>query len=125
MILPCVQRDRERVRTPSGRAACHMGQESAAIQQCRAREGGRDHWQVWAPGDGHCEPIVKVNWRWCHGSAGDLHGATDVEYSKQDEVLERLIALAKRFKMNKVRCFDFWELDDVKPYRAAINERLG
>jgi len=74
-------------------------------------------------------PLFKVNWQGApvsrYGSAGDMHGATDVEYNKQDEVLERSIALAKRFKTNKVRCFDFWRLDDVKPYRAAINERLG
>jgi hypothetical protein len=25
---------------------------------------------------------------------------------------------------NKVRCFDFWRIDDVKPYRAAINDTL-
>ena len=74
-------------------------------------------------------PLFKVNWPGApvspYGSTGDLHGATDTEYNKQSEVLERSIALAKRFKTNKVRCFDFWRLDDVKPYRAAINERLG
>jgi len=74
-------------------------------------------------------PLFKVNWPGApvspYGSAGDLHGATDVDYKKQDEVLERSIALAKRFKTNKVRCFDFWRLEDVKPHRAAINERLG
>ena len=74
-------------------------------------------------------PLFKVNWPGApvsrYGSTGDLHGATDTEYKKQGEVLERSIALAKRFKTNKVRCFDFWRLDDVKPYRAAINERLG
>jgi sugar phosphate isomerase/epimerase len=74
-------------------------------------------------------PLFKVNWPGApvshYGSAGDLHGATDVEYKQQGEVLERSIALAKGFKTNKVRCFDFWRLDDVKPYRAAINEHLG
>ena len=73
-------------------------------------------------------PLFKVNWPNApvsqYGSAGDTHGATDTDYKKQDEVLERSIALAKRFKTNKVRCFDFWQLDDVKPYRADINERL-
>jgi sugar phosphate isomerase/epimerase len=74
-------------------------------------------------------PLFKVNWPGApvsrYGSTADLHGATDVEYKQQGEVLERSIALAKRFKTNKIRCFDFWRLDDVKPYRAAINEHLG
>jgi sugar phosphate isomerase/epimerase len=39
-------------------------------------------------------------------------------------VLERSISLAKQFNTNKVRCFDFWRIDDVKPYRAAINDKL-
>lgn len=73
-------------------------------------------------------PLFKVNWPGApasqYGSAGDTHGATDTDYKKQDEVLERSIALAKRFKTDKVRCFDFWRLDDVKPHRTAINERL-
>ena len=42
----------------------------------------------------------------------------------QDEVVARSIALAKQFKTNKIRCFDFWRLEDVTPYRAAINEKL-
>jgi L-ribulose-5-phosphate 3-epimerase len=45
-------------------------------------------------------------------------------FKKQDEVLEKCIALAKRFKTDKIRGFDFWRLDDQAPYRAAINERL-
>ena len=73
-------------------------------------------------------PLFKVNWPGApvsqYGSAGDTHGAIDTDYKKQDAVLDRSIALAKRFKTNKVRCFDFWRLDDVKPHRAAINERL-
>ena len=73
-------------------------------------------------------PLFKVNWPGAppsrYASPGDLHGATDTAYKQQDAVLERSMALAKRFKTNKVRCFDFWRLDDVKPYRAAINERL-
>lgn len=59
-----------------------------------------------------------------HGSKDDLHGAEETTFAKQDEILERSIALSKQFKTNKVRCFDFWRLDDVKPYRAAINAKL-
>jgi sugar phosphate isomerase/epimerase len=32
--------------------------------------------------------------------------------------------LAKQFNTGKVRCFDFWRLDDAGPYRAAIDEKL-
>src|ERR1700722_9565674 len=53
-----------------------------------------------------------------------MHGADEVEFKKQDEVLAPSISLAKQFKTNKIRCFDFWRLDDVAPYRAAIDEKL-
>ncbi len=73
-------------------------------------------------------PLYKVNWPGAphsqYSSKEDMHGADDVSFKKQDEVLERSIALAKRFNTNKVRCFDFWRIDDVKPYRSAINELL-
>ena len=73
-------------------------------------------------------PLYKVNWPGAphsqYSSKEDMHGADDVSFKKQDEVLERSIALAKRFNTNKVRCFDFWRIDDVKPYRAAINDLL-
>jgi sugar phosphate isomerase/epimerase len=39
-------------------------------------------------------------------------------------VLERSIELAKAFQTDRVRCFDFWRLEDQTPYRAAMNERL-
>jgi sugar phosphate isomerase/epimerase len=39
-------------------------------------------------------------------------------------MLERTIALARQFKTDKVRCFDFWRLDDIAPHRAAIDEKL-
>ncbi len=38
--------------------------------------------------------------------------------------MERSISLAKQFKTDKVRCFDFWRIDDVRPHRAAINDQL-
>ena len=73
-------------------------------------------------------PLYKVNWPGAphsqYSSKEDMHGADEVSFKKQDEVLERSIALAKRFNTNKVRCFDFWRIDDVKPYRAAINDLL-
>jgi sugar phosphate isomerase/epimerase len=45
-------------------------------------------------------------------------------YAQQDEVLERGIAMAKAFGCDRVRCFDFWRLEDQAPYRAAMNEKL-
>jgi sugar phosphate isomerase/epimerase len=73
-------------------------------------------------------PLFKVDWPGApksqYGSKGDMHGAAEVAYKQQDEVLARSISLAKQFKTDKIRCFDFWRLDDVTPYRAAINEKL-
>ena len=42
----------------------------------------------------------------------------------QDKLLEHCIALAKHFNTDRIRCFDFWRLDDPKPYREAINAKL-
>ncbi len=73
-------------------------------------------------------PLYKVNWPGApvsqYGTKEDMHGADEVSFKHQDEVLERSISLARQFNTNKVRCFDFWRIDDVKPYRAAINEVL-
>ncbi len=72
-------------------------------------------------------PLFKVDWpgapRSQYAEHRDQFGA-DAAYKQQDEVLARSIELAKAFGTDKVRCFDFWRLDDVKPYRAAINDRL-
>src|SRR3984957_17010673 len=56
-------------------------------------------------------PLYKVNWPGApvsqYGTKEDMHGADEVSFKHQDEVLERAISLAKQFKTNKVRCFDF------------------
>ena len=44
--------------------------------------------------------------------------------AQQDAVLDKCIEMAKKFSTDRVRCFDFWRLDDPKPYRAEINETL-
>lgn len=44
--------------------------------------------------------------------------------TEQDRLLDRCIELAKAFKTDRIRCFDYWRLDDVKPYRASINAKL-
>jgi sugar phosphate isomerase/epimerase len=73
-------------------------------------------------------PLFKTDWpgapRSPYGSKGDMHGAEEVAFKHQDEVLERSISLARQFDTGKVRCFDFWRIDDVAPYRAAIDEKL-
>jgi sugar phosphate isomerase/epimerase len=73
-------------------------------------------------------PLYKVDWPDAphsqYGSKEDLHGAAETKFNQQQDVLERSISLAKQFKTNKVRCFDFWRIDDVKPYRKAINAKL-
>jgi L-ribulose-5-phosphate 3-epimerase len=56
------------------------------------------------------------------GSEGGFNA--DFTYAQQDEVLDHAIAMAKAFGADRVRCFDFWRLDDQAPYRAAINEKL-
>jgi len=73
-------------------------------------------------------PLGKTDWpgasRSPYGSKGDMHGAAEVTFKEQDEILEHAIALAKQFGTEKIRCFDFWRLDDVAPYRTAIDEKL-
>ena len=73
-------------------------------------------------------PLFKTHWpgapRSKYGDAGDMHNASETTFKQQDEVAERAVAQARRFKTNKVRCFDFWRLDDPAPHRAAINEKL-
>src|SRR6202140_5656583 len=64
-------------------------------------------------------PLFKVDWPGApksqYGSKKDMHGADEVAYKHQDEIVERRISLAKKFKTDKIRCFDFWRLGDVAP----------
>jgi len=48
----------------------------------------------------------------------------DYGFAQQDEVLERSIAIAKSLGTDRVRFFDFWRLDDPKPFRDAIDGKL-
>src|SRR5437588_7051576 len=72
-------------------------------------------------------PLFKVDWPNAPKSKfspkRDQFNA-DFTFEQQDEVLERSIELAKAFNTDRVRCFDFWRLDDQAPYRTAINEKL-
>jgi L-ribulose-5-phosphate 3-epimerase len=72
-------------------------------------------------------PLFKVDWpgapRSKFSPKHDQFNA-DFTFDQQAEVLDRSIALAKAFQTDRVRCFDFWRLDDQAPYRAAINDKL-
>ena len=72
-------------------------------------------------------PLFKVDWpgapRSAYSPKNDNFGA-DFGFKQQDEVLEKSIALAKQFKTERIRCFDFWRLDDQAPYRKAIDAKL-
>lgn len=71
-------------------------------------------------------PLFKVDWPGAPKSkfseAKSFNAAFN--WKQQDEVLERAIAMAKAFNTERVRCFDFWRLEDQTPYRAAMNDKL-
>jgi sugar phosphate isomerase/epimerase len=71
-------------------------------------------------------PLFKVDWagapRSKFSEPNDFKAS--FTFAQQDEVLERGIEMAKAFATERLRCFDFWRLDDPAPYRAAINEKL-
>src|SRR5580693_8173145 len=72
-------------------------------------------------------PLFKTDWpgapRSSHSEARDQFHA-DFDASAQDKLLEHCIALAKSFDTDRIRCFDYWRLDDPRPYREAINGKL-
>jgi L-ribulose-5-phosphate 3-epimerase len=71
-------------------------------------------------------PLFKVDWPGApvsKFSQRDKFGA-DYTYAQQPEVLERGLELARAFRTEHLRCFDFWRLDDPKPHRAGIDEEL-
>src|SRR5260370_21735093 len=75
----------------------------------------------------NARPLFKVDWPGAPKSKYGPKGAqfnADFTYDQQGEVLDRSVALAKAFRTDRVRCFDFWRLEDQKPYRAAINAKL-
>jgi L-ribulose-5-phosphate 3-epimerase len=72
-------------------------------------------------------PLFKVDWPGAplskQSERRDQFGS-DADFKKQDALLEHCIELARTFGTDRIRCFDFWRLDDVKPFRAAINDKL-
>ncbi len=72
-------------------------------------------------------PLFKVDWPGAPKSKFSPKAAqfnADFTFGQQREVFERSIALAKAFQTDRVRCFDFWRLEDPAPFRAGMNERL-
>lgn len=72
-------------------------------------------------------PLFKTDWpgapRAPHANSRDrLH--SDFGADAQDQILERCISFAKTLGTDRIRCFDFWRLEDQTPYRAAIDARL-
>ena len=71
-------------------------------------------------------PLFKTDWPGApkskYSEAKNFNAAFD--WKQQDDVLERAIEMAKAFSTDRVRCFDFWRLEDQAPYRAAINDKL-
>lgn len=73
-------------------------------------------------------PLFKVDWPGAPLSKlsprrDQFHA--DFDFKQQDKLLDHCIELAKAFQTDRIRCFDFWRLDDQKPYRAAINNKLA
>lgn len=72
-------------------------------------------------------PLFKVDWPGApkskYSPKGSSYGA-DFTFEQQDEVLERATAMAKAFGTNRVRLFDFWRLENDKPYRDAMDAKL-
>lgn len=73
-------------------------------------------------------PIFKVDWPGAPVSRfspkRDQFGA-DFVFSQQSELLDRALELTRAFNTDRIRIFDFWRLEDQKPYRAAIDQKLN
>jgi L-ribulose-5-phosphate 3-epimerase len=72
-------------------------------------------------------PLFKTDWpgapRSPNSERRDQFKA-DFDANAQEKLLETCISVAKAFNTDRIRCFDYWRLDDQKPYRAAINAKL-
>jgi sugar phosphate isomerase/epimerase len=72
-------------------------------------------------------PLFKVDWKGAPRSKfspkRDEFNAS-YTFDQQGEVMERSIALAKAWGTERIRCFDYWRLEDQAPYREAMNAKL-
>lgn len=72
-------------------------------------------------------PLFKTDWPGAPKSKyspDQPQFGADYTFAQQGEVLERSIAAAQALGTHRIRCFDFWRLDEAKPYRAAIDNKL-
>ena len=72
-------------------------------------------------------PLFKTDWPGAPVSKESPHHDqfhASFDFEQQDKLLEHCIRLAKAFRTDRIRCFDFWRLEDQKPYRDAINRKL-
>lgn len=71
-------------------------------------------------------PLFKVDWPGAPKSKFSEAKSFGADFSmkQQDDVLEKAMEMAKAFGTDRVRCFDFWRLEDQAPYRAAMNDKL-
>jgi len=72
-------------------------------------------------------PLFKVDWPGAPLSKesprrDQFHAEFD--FKQQDKLLDHCIELTQAFSTDRIRCFDFWRLEDQKPYRDAINKKL-
>lgn len=71
-------------------------------------------------------PLYKVDWPGAPRKDGQqrdqFHAAND--FSQQEALLHHCVELTRTFSTERVRCFDFWRLDNQAPYREAINAKL-
>lgn len=72
-------------------------------------------------------PLFKCTWP-VGGAAGGKRDkfSDDYTFEQQPELLERGIELCKAFSCQRLRCFDFWRLDEAEraQERAGMNARL-
>ena len=72
-------------------------------------------------------PIFKVDWPGAPTSKfspkRDQFGA-DFTFEQQDELLERGFELMRGFRVDRIRIFDFWRLEDQAAHRKAIDAKV-
>jgi L-ribulose-5-phosphate 3-epimerase len=72
-------------------------------------------------------PLFKTDWPGAptskYSPKSPQFGA-DYSYAQQGEVLERSIAAAKALGTDRIRCFDFWRLEEPARFRKAMDEIL-
>jgi L-ribulose-5-phosphate 3-epimerase len=69
-------------------------------------------------------PIAKDRQRQRQFKADAAGFNANHDFQQQEKILERCIELSDLFQTNRIRCFDFLRMDDQKPYREAINNKL-